>query len=459
MTMTVTLSPTALRRLDDVFRAADKALYLVGGSVRDELLGRASLDYDFTTDAHPAEIRRLLAEARPENVYAVGEKFGTICATLEGHTVQVTAYRGEQYNPKSRKPEVTFGVSLHDDLARRDFTINAMAHDLRDGPLVDPFDGRSDLEQELIRAVRDPAARFAEDPLRMLRAARFATTLGFSIAPDTAAAITEQAAELDNISRERVAEELNKILLSERPSRGLRLLVELDLMRYIIPEVMPMVEMKRAVERRHKDVWSHVLQVVDKAPPTLELRWAALLHDIAKPETFSYKDGQVHFFGHEVVGARRAHDILTRLHVDRATVERVSVLVARHMRINTYSDWSDGAVRRFMREAGDQLDDLFALSRADITSHRFERVQAVMSNVDRLQERVTALEAQAEIAKMRSPLDGHELMFMFERKPGPWLGKVKNYLLDLVLDGDLDQDDKAEGERRARAYMAEHPDL
>jgi len=459
VTATLTLSATALRRLDDAFRDAGKTLYLVGGSVRDELLGRPSLDYDFTTDAHPPEIRLLLAAARPENVYAVGEKFGTICATVEGHTVQVTAYRGEQYNPKSRKPEVTFGVSLEDDLARRDFTINAMAHDLCGGPLVDPFDGRADIDARLVRAVRDPAARFAEDPLRMLRAARFATTLGFDIEPDTAVAIREQAAELQYISRERVAEEMNKILLAERPSRGLRLLVELDLMGYIIPEVMPMVEMKRAVERRHKDVWAHVLQVVDKSPSTPALRWAALLHDIAKPETFSYKDGQVHFFGHEVVGARRAHEILTRLHFDRATVDYVAGLVARHMRINTYSDWSDGAVRRFMREAGDQLGDLFALSRADITSHRFERVQAVMSNVDRLEGRVRELEEQAEIAKMHSPLDGHELMLLFGRPPGPWLGKLKTYLLDLVLDGALDQEDKARGEELARAYMAEHPDL
>ncbi len=447
------LSKTALRRLDEVFRAAGHSLYLVGGSVRDELLGRPSTDDDFTTDAHPDEIRRLLAQAQPENVYAVGEKFGTICATLEGETVQVTAYRGERYNPKSRKPQVTFGVSLHDDLARRDFTINAMAQDLRSGALVDPFDGRADLEARTIRAVGDPAARFAEDPLRLLRAVRFATTLDFTIEPTTAAAIAAQAAQLQYISRERVAEEMNKLLLAARPSRGLRLLVELDLMRYIIPELLPMVEMKRSAGRRHKDVFNHVLQVVDKSSPTLALRWAALLHDVAKPATFSVRDGQVHFFGHEVLGAQYTREIMTRLHFSREMVDRVSSLVAKHMRINTYSDWSDGAVRRFMREAGDQLDDLFALSRADITSHRFERVQAVLANVDHLEQRVHELEAQAEIAKLHSPLDGYELMKMFDRPPGPWLGKVKNYLLDLVLDGELDQDDKERGAELARAFM------
>jgi len=460
--VTATLSDDALRRLDDAFRDAGHALYLVGGSVRDELLGRPVTDYDFTTDAEPAAIRRVLATVRPENLYAVGEKFGTICATLEGQTVQVTAYRGETYNPRSRKPEVTFGVSLRDDLARRDFTINAMAQDIASGAIVDPFDGRADLDAGLVRAVEGPggaSARFAEDPLRLLRAVRFAATLDFTIEPETAAAIRVQAAELQNISRERVAEEMNKILLAQRPSRGLRLLVELDLMRYIIPEMMPMVDMKRGAERRHKDVFGHVMQVVDKSAPTLELRWAALLHDIAKPATYSYRDGEVHFFGHETVGAQWAREILTRLHFDRATVEHVSSLVSKHMRINTYSDWSDGAVRRFMREAGAQLDDLFALSRADITSHRFERVQAVLSNVDHLEQRTRELEAQAEIAKLHSPLDGHELMTLFDRKPGPWLGKVKTYLLDLVLDGALDQDDKAGGERLARAYMAEHPEL
>ena len=453
------LSDDALRRLDEAFRAAGKSLYLVGGSVRDELLGRPLTDYDFTTDAHPDEIRRLLSAARPENVYAVGEKFGTICATMEGDTIQVTAYRGERYNPKSRKPEVTFGVSLRDDLARRDFTINAMAREVRGSVVADPFGGRDDLAARLVRAVGDPAARFAEDPLRLLRAVRFATTLDFAIEPATAEAIRRQAGELQHISRERVAEEMNKLLLAESPSRGIRLLVDLDLMRYIIPEMMPMVEMKRTTQRRHKDIFNHVMQVLDKAPASLELRWAALLHDIAKPATFSMREGQVHFFGHEALGAQWTHEILTRLHFDRHRVDAVSALVARHMRINTYSDWSDGAVRRFMREAGDQLGDLFALSRADITSHRFERVQAVLANVDHLEQRVRELEAQAEIAKLHSPLDGVELMTMFSRPPGPWIGKVKAYLLDLVLDGALDQDDKERGAELARAYIAEHPEL
>src|SRR5437764_14858250 len=204
---------------------------------------------------------------------------------MEGNTVHVSTARGQRYSPRSRKPEVTFGVSLGEDLARRDFTMNAMAQEVRTRTIVDPFGGRQDLDNKLIRAVGDPAARFTEDPLRLLRAVRFATTLGFTIEPATAAAIKTQAAELQNISRERVAEEMNRILLAERPSRGLRLLADLGLLRYIIPEMMPMVEMRRTAERRHKDIFSHVLQVVDRAPPTQELRWGALLHDIAKPAT------------------------------------------------------------------------------------------------------------------------------------------------------------------------------
>ncbi len=453
------LSRAALVRLHDAFQAAGHALYLVGGTVRDELLGRDSPDLDFTTDAHPDQTRRILAGVEPENIYAVGEKFGTICATIEGVTLEFTTYRGERYNPKSRKPEVTFGVSLHDDLARRDLTINAMARHPVSGEIVDPFGGRRDLEDRLIRAVGDPEARFAEDPLRLLRAIRFATTLDFDIEPATAAAIRAQATQLQMISRERVADEMNKILLAERPSRGLRLLVDYDLMRSIVPEAMAMAELRRGSGRRHKDIFEHVLQVVDKSPPTLELRWAAFLHDIAKPATISFRDGQVHFFGHEVVGAQWSREILSRLRFERNAVDRISNLVAQHMRINTYSDWSDGAVRRFMREAGDQLEDLFALSRADITSHRFERVQAVLATVDALEQRCRDLAAQAEIAKMHSPLDGHELMSMFGRGPGPWLGKVKGYLLDRVLDGNLDQDDKERGRELAEAYMAEHPEL
>jgi poly(A) polymerase len=320
--------------------------------------------------------------------------------------------------------------------------------------LVDPFGGREDLERRLIRAVGDPAARFAEDPLRLLRAVRQATQLDFAIEPDTAVAIRAHAHDLATISRERVAMEMEKLLLAPKPSTGIILLRDLNLLGETIPELLPMVEMQKKPGRRHKDVFHHVMQVLDKTRATRELRWAGLLHDIAKPQTMSVRNGEVHFYGHEVLGAQIAEKVLVRLKYDAALVEAVTALVAQHMRINTYSDWTDGAVRRFMRDAGPQLDNLFALSRADITSHRMQRVQAVLATVDALEARCRQLEEQAEIAKMHSPLDGVELMALTGAPPGRWIARVKDFLLDLVLDGDLDMEDKARGEALARAYLA-----
>jgi poly(A) polymerase len=465
---TEALSAQALAALAAAFARYDKCIYLVGGIVRDRFLGRASADYDFTTDAEPGSTKRILREVS-ENVFQPGEKYGTISATIEGHEVQVTTFRGDRYAPGSRKPDVWYGVSLEEDLARRDFTINAMAlrvEGLDDAmatgsstaalleELVDPFQGMHDLEQRLIRAVGVPSERFAEDPLRLLRAVRQATQLGFTIEPATADAIREGARGLETISRERVGQEMEKLLLAAGPSSGIRLLADLGLLPYTIPELLPMVEMQQQPGRRHKDVFAHVMQVLDKTPATRELRWAGLLHDVAKPETMRVVDGEVHFFGHEVIGARIAEKVMTRLKYDHILVETVTALVGQHMRINTYSDWTDGAVRRFMREAGPQLDNLFALSRADITSHRFERVRAVLKTVDALEARCRQLEEDAEIAKMHSPLDGVALMALTGCPPGRWIARVKDFLLDLVLDGDLDMDDTETGEALARAFLA-----
>jgi len=463
------LSSLALAGLSAAFAGQGKSIFLVGGIVRDRLIGRQSTDYDFTTDAEPSDSKRILRLVS-HNVFQPGEKYGTICATLEEHELQVTTFRGDRYAPGSRKPDVWYGVSLEEDLARRDFTINAMAlrvdEQLADllatgsdttalfDRLVDPFGGRYDLERRVIRAVGRPDERFAEDPLRLLRAVRQATQLGFTIEPATAAAIREGARGLETISWERIGQEMDKLLLAPSPSAGIRLLAELDLLRFTVPELVPMVEMQQQPGRRHKDIFAHVMQVLDKTPATRELRWAGLLHDIAKPETMRIIDGEVHFFGHEVIGARVAEKVLARLKYDHALISTVSALVAQHMRINTYSDWTDGAVRRFMRDAGPQLANLFALSRADITSHRFERVKAVLKNVDTLEARCRQLEEQAEIAKMHSPLDGVALMALTGWPPGRWIARVKDFLLDLVLDGDLDMNDTAQGEALARAFLA-----
>jgi poly(A) polymerase len=473
-----------LQILAEAFHDAGYRLFRVGGSVRDRLLGRPVHDLDLTTDATPDDIKRLARRAKPDAVYDVGARFGTIGLIFrrpdglapDGHPtdqtrpdgaapdgvkdggaeqVEITTFRTEAYPDGTRKPVVTFGTSLEEDLARRDFTMNAMAQDLRTGEVFDPYGGERDLRQQTIRAVGDPAARFDEDPLRMLRAVRFAAQLGFAIDGETQGAIRAGVSSLERISRERVAEELNRILISPRPALGLRLATELGLMDYALPEMLPM----RGVSQRplhHKDVFEHTMGVVENIPSTPLLRWAALLHDIGKPRTKSVQDGEVHFFGHEDVGERMARQILRRLHFDGRFVERVARLVRMHLRVNSYdSEWTDAAVRRLMREAGDDLDDLIHLSRADVTSYRQERVLAANMRADEFARRCQALLAQEDVARLHSPLDGNDLMTLFGKSPGPWIRPIKDYLLDLVLDGKLDQDDRQTGAELARRYAAE----
>lgn len=447
------LFPTLASR----FHGAGKELYLVGGSVRDRLLRRPSPDLDFATDATPQETEALLGHAWPDgtklSIYRVGEKFGTIGAVINGRRVEITTYRGEVYG-NTRKPDVEFIGSLQEDLARRDFTINAMAMDVA-GRIVDPFRGRSDLSGRYLRAVGDPVERFKEDPLRMLRAVRFSCQLGFDIERETYFAMCRKARTLQKISWERKAEEMTRILLSSRAQEGLRLLHNSFLLDHIIPELLPMIGLQQTGDYHHKDVWRHTLQVVGNTPPDLSLRWAAVLHDIAKPSTKSVDDGEVHFFGHEAAGAEMARQILNRLRYSADLVERVTKLVRMHQRINLYeSDWTVGAVRRFVRESGEELPLLFALSRADITSQRETKVAARMALVKELEERVQQLREQEETEKIKSPLDGNDLMAMFGRQPGPWIKEVKERLLNAVLDGEIAADDLEAAEALAREFMA-----
>ena len=471
-----------------IFRADDKDLYMVGGTVRDLLLRRpTSPDIDLTTNARPDDIKRLIAGTRPAAVVTVGEQFGTVRvhyqreappdetaneaaptanpaspvpAALVAETsgdmdvVEITTYRSDQYNDGSRKPQVTFGDTLDGDLLRRDFTINAMARDPLSGEIVDPYGGRYDLERGLIRAVGDdPASRFEEDPLRLLRAARFAAQLGFEIEPATAQAMAAQASSLARISRERIRDEFTKLLITPQPARGLRILVDAGLMPYIVPEVLELcgVSQKPA---HSKDVYDHVLRVVERSPARPASRWAGLLHDIAKPRTRSVEDGKVHFFGHEDVGAVMAREILHRLKFDRPFIEYVSRLVKLHMRANAYTaEWTDGAVRRLMLDAGDTLHDLLDLSRADITSYRPEKVTRAAMRINELEARCQRLREEAERVPIRSPLDGNDLMRLFGREPGPWLRPLKDYLLGLVIDGRLAPDDREEAARLAEEFM------
>ncbi|HEV2124900.1 MAG TPA: HDIG domain-containing protein, partial [Chloroflexota bacterium] len=428
-----------VRELADVFAIERHELYLVGGCVRDQILGRPIHDLDLTTDATPDAIKRLATQVRPDAIYDVGARFGTIGLVfrlrrdpdgneVETWTVEITTYRTEQYLDGTRKPTVAFGTSLVEDLARRDFTMNAIALDPRDGTFHDPFDGRADIEAKLIRAVGIPRERFTDDPLRMLRAVRFASQLGFTIERRTVEAIQESAHTLERISRERIAQELTATLVSPRPDTGLRLATDLGLMAHAIPEVLPM----RGVSQRpmhHKDVFEHTMGVVRNIPPHPLLRWTALLHDIAKPQTKSVQGGEVHFFGHEEQGARMARRILRELHFDSHFIEKAAKLISMHLRVNSYdSEWTDSAVRRLIREAGDELPELIHLSRADVTSYRPEKQRAAAMRADEFEQRARELLEQEDVAKLQSPLDGNDLMALFGRGPGPWIRPIKDYL-------------------------------
>ena len=447
-----------LRTLAAQFGEAGYELYLVGGSVRDGLLHRPTHDLDFATDAHPPVIKRLLARAQPDSRYDVGEKFGTIGATFGEWVVEITTYRSEEYAFANRKPAVTFGTNLEDDLSRRDFTINAIAQEPTTGGMLDPFHGLQDLQRGLIRAVGNPAARFREDPLRMLRALRFAAELGFHIDAATLAAMREQARALEHVSTERIAVEMTRLLVAERPAGSLETLCDTGLAEVVMPELLPLRGTSQD-DRRHKDVFGHTLKVVENVPATSLLRWAALLHDIGKPKTKTVQDGKVHFFRHETVGARMARRILRRLRCDRDSSERIQRLVAEHLRPNLYTpDWTDGAVRRFLRETEGITDDLFALSRADITSYRRSRVEAGVARVNHLEARCRELQAQEDVAQLKSPLDGNDLMTMFDRGPGPWIKPIKDYLLNLVIDGELAQDDRESAVKLAREFAEQNQD-
>jgi poly(A) polymerase len=444
--------------LAEAFRAQHKQLYIVGGTVRDVLLHRAqSNDADMATDAKPDEIKQIVAPTHPSAMVLVGERFGTVRLHYANDIIEITTFRNEVYNPESRKPEVCFGTELEEDLLRRDFTINAMALHPLTGEIYDPFGGRQDLEAHILRAVgNEPDKRFDEDPLRLLRAVRFAAQLDFTIEPETRRSIIRQASKLQKISKERIRDEMNKLLLSAHPAKGLDLLVELGLMEWIIPEVLALRGVSQQPQRtiQTKDVYAHVLRVVERSSPRLVCRWSALLHDIAKPRTRTVEDGKVHFFGHEDIGAYMARDILKRLHFDRDFIESVSKIVRLHMRANAYTpEWTDGAVRRLMLEAGDDLPGLLDLSRADITSYRADKVSRAAARVTELAERIQRLKEQAERVPLKSPLDGNELMAMFDRGPGPWLRPIKEHLLGLVIDGLLAPDDKEEAAKIARMLI------
>ncbi len=442
--------PTWLESLTKVFLESGHQLYLVGGAVRDELLERRFDEWDLATDAKPSEVEQILGGIT-KNIGLIGKRFGTVTADINGHNVEITTFRGESYDENSRQPTVEFGRSIEEDLSRRDFTVNAIAYDLIRPRLLDPHHGQADLEGRIIRAVGDPKNRFNEDPLRLLRAIRLAVTLDFTIEPATFAAIKLVPERLAILSAERIAQELDKILLAPKPSRGIDLLVESRLINYILPELIPCIDLEFD-PTEHKDIYGHILQVLDQTPAKLALRWCALLHDIAKPLTRQKIGGEYHFLGHEVVGAKIAKIILQRLKYANKFIDYLFQLVYLHQRIpNNDGAWTDGAVRRFVRDADETLDDLFIFAEADSTGANKQKLEQYKKMRAKLEERIVELEKQAEIAKIRSPLDGEELMAIFHRPAGPWIKPIKEHLLQLVLDGQLDQEDKKTAERVARS--------
>jgi poly(A) polymerase len=424
------------------------AIALVGGPVRDAMLGRLrdDSDLDFTTDARPAEILEILAPFA-EATWDVGIKFGTVGSRIQGRECEITTYRSEHYDPESRKPAVNFGDSLEGDLARRDFTINAMALTLPGLALVDLFDGRADLGAKLIRTPGSPEHSFTDDPLRMLRAARFASQLGFHVVADVVIAMTEMAGRLEIVSAERIRDEFMKILMSDDPRTGLELLVGTGLTEYVVPE-LPLLQLELDEHHHHKDVYEHTLTVLEQAMdletthepasgPDQVLRLAALLHDIGKPRTRKFEDdGRVSFHHHEVVGARMTRKRMQALRFSGEMIDDVSKLVELHLRFHGYGtgEWSDSAVRRYVRDSGDQLTRLHKLTRADSTTRNKRRAAALQQAYDSLEERIAVLAEEEELDALRPDLDGAQIMSILGLAPGPVVGEAYRYLMELRLD-------------------------
>jgi poly(A) polymerase len=453
---------TTVSRLANAFAAAGHELALVGGPVRDAFLDRVTNDLDFTTDASPDQILKIvrpLADAH----WDIGRAFGTIGAKVGDDTVEITTYRADSYDGQTRRPDVVFGASLEDDLIRRDFTVNALALRLPEVTLVDPAGGIDDMLAGILRTPAAPEVSFGDDPLRMMRAARFSAQLGFTLDPGTKAAMTAMAESIRIISAERVCEELSKLLKSDRPRDGLELLVESGLAEIVLPEI-PALRLEIDEHHHHKDVYQHTLTVLEQAidyeqergnlpVPDLVVRLAALLHDIGKPATRKLEPGGVvSFYHHDVVGSKLAKKRLRALRFDNETINAVGRLVELHLRFFGYTEgaWTDSAVRRYVRDAGDQLERLHILTRADVTTRNRRKADRLGFAYDDLEQRIAELAEQEEMAAVRPDLDGEQIMAILGVRPGREVGEAYRYLLEQRLDdGPLGEE---EATRRLRAW-------
>ena len=442
------LSP-AVRRLSRLFEAAGHELYLVGGSVRDALLGRLGNDLDFTTSARPDEIEALVRQVT-HTVWDVGRAFGTIASQVrdpagEALLVEITTFRADNYDDASRKPEVVFGDHLGGDLLRRDFTVNAMAVAMSSGELLDPFGGLDDLADQLLRTPAAPELSFSDDPLRRMRAARFTSQLGFLPVPEVVTAMTAMASRITIVSAERIRDEIVKLLLTDNPRPGLNLLVDTGLADIVLPE-LPALRMERDEHNRHKDVYEHTLTVLEQAialekarghDPDIVSRLAALLHDIGKPRTRRFEPGgKVSFHHHDVVGAKLARQRLQELHFSGEQAKAVAKLVELHLRFHGYGkgDWTDSAVRRYVRDAGSELEHLHILTRSDCTTRNSAKAERLRRSYEELEWRIDELAAQEELDSLRPDLDGAQIMATLGIGPGPVVGEAYRHLLERRIE-------------------------
>jgi len=431
--------------LAQAFKEKGFRLALVGGPVRDAIIGRLGNDLDFTTDAHPHETKKILKEWA-DNVWDTGIVFGTVAGKRDETTVEVTTYRTEKYEESSRKPDVEFGDTIEGDLSRRDFTVNAMALELttEKPEFIDPFGGIEDLTKRILRTPASAEQSFSDDPLRMMRAARFAAQLNFEIDESVISAMQSMASRISIISAERVREEFVKLLMSSNPRLGITILVDTGLAALVLPEI-PKLRLEIDEHHHHKDVYEHSITVLEQAisqeerlgGPNLVIRLAALLHDIGKPKTRNLiEGGGVSFHHHEVVGARLSKARMKALRFDNDTIEAVETLVALHLRFHGYGEgeWTDSAVRRYVRDAGDLLGHLHVLTRADCTTRNAKKAERLARTYDDLENRIAKLAEEEELSKIRPDLDGAQVMKILDIKPSADVGKALDFLMELRME-------------------------